>query len=517
MTFALPRVLKSRAPKKSAKTLAALALVAGSAFSATISSTPAEAYTTTGQFRPYGNSQYHVYANGIDWSQPVGVVFYLDGDYWTTNQSKIWFPSTNRDLINMAKVANERNMLFVPVITPSARTQWNGYTWWENVDYNGDWFRNFANWFNSSAGVDRSKVWTIGYSGGAEFETMELGADRQTSWRSGGGSIMVGGGSPRTMQTYPNAEAKAMSYQWYVGKNDGRGITNPPTWSAFEASENGWEYYQSIGYRNNSREVLPGIDHYQYNFPDILARAFNKAGVKVRPVVPTLKGAIGEYYRAHGGEGTFGTPTTQEFGLIDGGVGQQFSKNYTIYWREGLGAHSVKFTGAIGALYRAGDFERGHGFPISDETATSNGGAYQKFQRANGTRYTYYWHPSTGAHILYENGEIGYQFNQHRGTSGWGYPVAEEQGFSNDGAKQVFYQPGNDMRTAVYWSQETGAHGINERGAIHNTWTQGGGVNGYGYPVTDETVQKDGTVTVKFSKGKTLSWSPVTGKVSELS
>ena len=27
-------------------------------------------------------SQYHVYAEGVDFSKPVGVVFYFDGDYW---------------------------------------------------------------------------------------------------------------------------------------------------------------------------------------------------------------------------------------------------------------------------------------------------------------------------------------------------------------------------------------------------------------------------------------------------
>jgi serine protease, subtilase family len=37
-------------------------------------------------------------------------------------------------------------------------------------------------------------VWTMGYSGGAEFITNELNASRRNSWRTGGGSIMVGGG-----------------------------------------------------------------------------------------------------------------------------------------------------------------------------------------------------------------------------------------------------------------------------------------------------------------------------------
>ena len=54
---------------------------------------------------------------------------------------------------------------------------------------NGDFFRSFAQEF-----IDPSRVWTMGYSGGAEFITNELNASRRNSWRTGGGSIMVGGG-----------------------------------------------------------------------------------------------------------------------------------------------------------------------------------------------------------------------------------------------------------------------------------------------------------------------------------
>ena len=38
-------------------------------------------------------SQYHVYAEGVDFSKPVGVVFYFDGDYWRNDQSKVYDPS----------------------------------------------------------------------------------------------------------------------------------------------------------------------------------------------------------------------------------------------------------------------------------------------------------------------------------------------------------------------------------------------------------------------------------------
>ena len=61
------------------------------------------------------------------------------------------------------------------------------------MNTNGEFFRSFASSFIAANGVDSSNVWTMGYSGGAEFITYEL-TDHNTAWRNGGGSIMVAGG-----------------------------------------------------------------------------------------------------------------------------------------------------------------------------------------------------------------------------------------------------------------------------------------------------------------------------------
>ncbi|MFC2392083.1 MAG: hypothetical protein ACFNL3_01260 [Rothia aeria] len=52
--------------------------------------------------------------------------------------------------------------------------------------------RSFAQEFIADSGIDSSQVWTMGYSGGAEFITNELNASRRNSWRTGGGSINYG-------------------------------------------------------------------------------------------------------------------------------------------------------------------------------------------------------------------------------------------------------------------------------------------------------------------------------------
>ena len=67
--------------------------------------------------------------------------------------------------------------------------------------------------------------------------------------------------------------------------------------------------------------------------------------------------------------------------------------------------------------------------------------------------------------------------------------------------------------TVVYWSEESGSHWMNERGAIYARWAKDGDVRAYGFPVTDETTMRDGSVQVKFSGGATIKWTATGGTV----
>ena len=471
----------------------------------------AQAVTTNrtfATFSAYGaSSQYHVYANNIDWSRTVGAVFYLDGDYWTPDQSKVYFPN-NADLTAMARVANQRNMVFVPVISPDKDASGDGITWWQSMDYNGDWFRAFAQNFIQSAGIDRSNVWTIGYSGGAEITGFELLADRQDSWRSGGGSIMVGGGNSNGMQTWPSSTAKNFSLRWYVGELDGKGVTWPSTWSALGAAQDGYRVYKSAGFNNAQLTILPSTTHYNYNFASILDNALPQ-----RPVSSpyALVGAIGSYYWANGASGKFGEPTTNEFSLRDGGVGQAFAKNYTIYWTPRTGAYPVYFSGGIGARYRTGGYENGYGYPVFAETAIS-GGAMQKFALADGRRFAFYWTPEHGrTHVVWEAGGIGGRFTREGGTGTYGFPSEDETAYAY-GARQTFRLNGKETR--FYWSPTTGTRTMNGKGAIFSRWVDLGHATTLGFPLTDEQAIPGGAQQVFRAQNgweTRLIWSPATG------
>lgn len=219
-------------------------------------------------------SQYHVYAEGVDFSKPVGVVFYFDGDYWRNDQSKVYDPSG--ELTQMAASAAAQNMLFVPVISPDTNRYDAGVTWWENMDRNGEFFRSFASSFIAANGVDSSNVWTMGYSGGAEFITYELNTKPQT-WRNGGGSIMVAGGDSDG-SVDADATTKASPMYWWVGAKDTSGNTNPVTWSARGAVESGYNAYLGAGFSDARVKLIDGFSHHDYDLPHILASSLDFAG-----------------------------------------------------------------------------------------------------------------------------------------------------------------------------------------------------------------------------------------------
>jgi len=178
----------------------------------------------------------------------------------------------------------------VPVVTPDKK---GGITWWEDVDRNGDYFRALAAKVISQYGVDASRVWLHGYSGGAEFITFEVLADRQ-GWIKGGGATIVGGGGWRGVPTAPTAAVKAMNVNWISGSLDGLGGTTLATWSALDTAKNARTMYAGIGFTKTTMTVLPGVTHYTYDMPALLARDLRVLPDKVPPANNAAKVLSGD-------------------------------------------------------------------------------------------------------------------------------------------------------------------------------------------------------------------------------
>lgn len=224
-------------------------------------------------------SYYHVYADGINWSKPVGALYYFDGDHYDKRYSYVHNP-TGKVMRAMAAEANRRNLLFIGVVSPDTNRRVNGYTWWENTYQNGQWLRGLGYSLNIGYKLDLKRIWMMGYSGGAEFITYELAARRQTSWMHNGGAIIIGGGGADTMYHRPSTGYKALRMNWFIGSKDVAGQTNPPTWSAMNAAKEGYAFYRKQGFSNAKIHTLSGIGHHGYNMTSCIQTALNNAGVK---------------------------------------------------------------------------------------------------------------------------------------------------------------------------------------------------------------------------------------------
>lgn len=218
--------------------------------------------------------RFHVYARHIDPSRPVGVVFYLDGDYWIPATSRFHRP-LGPTMLRLAAVANARNLVLVAADTPDRGRVLGGYTWWRRAGHNGRWFRAFAAHVVRRLRLDPERAWVMGYSGGAEFLTVDLLAHDQPDWLRGG-AIMVGGGTFRDMTTPPSPALLDLPLTWWVGEKDGTGRS--PFWSAHDAAEKGFAGFGKAGFRRRTLHEVPGTTHSQYDLPRILRHTLDGQG-----------------------------------------------------------------------------------------------------------------------------------------------------------------------------------------------------------------------------------------------
>lgn len=450
-------------------TLTATLLAGGLATAST--ATPAEAATAPASkqnvsFSAAGTSStYSVYANGVDPSKAVGAMYYFGGDYWSRSESEIANP--NGSVVQgLAATARSKNMILVIPASPDKDARGDGITWWENMDTNGAWFRALQKNLTSTYGLDTSRTWLTGYSGGAEFISYEVLPD-SSNWIRGGGATIIGGGGAEgglRFSTAPTQAVKNLDLNWHAGTKDVSGNTNPPEWSGLGAARGGRAAYQRAGFTNTSLDVIQGADHYQYNYAALTATDMGRmpstapsttpTTTPTKPTPPTtpkftVKNGIKAKYDALGGSAVLGAPTSNEI-AVPGGVYQTFSKGgYRIYWSQPSGAHSASTQTRVGAAYANTGHHTNWGIPKSDLGKLAGGYSYQDFRKADGTIYRAMNGPK-GVYTVTMTSPIGKAWSAAGHEHNWGFPIGTP--YSLPGGTAQDFSNG----WYAYWNHSTG-------------------------------------------------------------
>ena len=185
----------------------------------------------------------------------------------------------------------------------------------------------------------------------------------------------------------------------------------------------------------------------------------------------------------------FGYPTTDETATSDGrGRFNHFfdpatGSSKSIYWTAQTRAFSVE--GLIRGHYAALGWERGLGYPTSDEQKAHDGvGRFHTFERG-----IIVWHPQTGACAVI--GDILARYLAVGGTR-YGYPTTDESATPDGRGRFNHFVDVNDgHEKSIYWTPETGAHEV--FGLIRRRWASLGWEKSHlGYPTSGEQAWPEG-------------------------
>ena len=123
------------------------------------------------------SSQYHIFADGLDWSKPVGLLLYTDGSggYGLDNPNSTYLLDADGSA-GLVEVARKHNLLLVTPFAPSPSCDGADNCWYNTsgspaAPAKADWARALVDNVYSQYSIDKSRVAIGGYSSGAQFTT----------------------------------------------------------------------------------------------------------------------------------------------------------------------------------------------------------------------------------------------------------------------------------------------------------------------------------------------------------
>jgi peptidoglycan hydrolase-like protein with peptidoglycan-binding domain len=204
-------------------------------------------------------SQYHLYAAGLDWTKPVGLLIYADGsgEYGLKNPGSTYLLAGTTGMIAVAK---KHNMILLTPFSPNTACSDGDGSCWYLGDPEGyvKWAEALVAHVQSLYPVERNRIAFGGYSSGAQLASeywVPSGAAQRTM--TAGVIVPISyGGSPKMTQVAYTAAFKAnVHLNWNTGDLD----PSYTTTSAYGVKA-GYNSYTAAGFMT-SIDVVPGVDH----------------------------------------------------------------------------------------------------------------------------------------------------------------------------------------------------------------------------------------------------------------
>lgn len=235
-------------------------------------------------------STYHLYAGGLNWTRPVGLLIYTDGsaEYGLKNPSDTYLLAGGSGMIAVAK---RHNMVLLTPLSPNKScADGDGSCW-----YQGDppgyvrWLEALVRQVQAQYRIDKRRVAFGGYSSGAQLAT-EYWVPSGAAQRTMLDGVIVAisfGGSPKMSETFYSPAFKAnVHMNWNVGQQDDSWLINDETEGPAQGynGKAGYDHYTRAGFQT-SVNIIPGLDHDRDDFGSVMSAQISRH-------VPAVAGSI---------------------------------------------------------------------------------------------------------------------------------------------------------------------------------------------------------------------------------
>ncbi|MDO4641326.1 MAG: hypothetical protein Q4A84_06450 [Neisseria sp.] len=230
------------------------------ALTAAFASELPEDNTTISFTGPSGQtSSYRIYGDHLEEdSAPYGLLVYLHGD-----GADEFDDAQSKTLQAYADIARKHNLLMIAPKTPDR----GSLTWWKK-ESSPTYLSELLQEVYRRYPIDKSRIWLVGYSGGAETISYNLLTDHSNLFQ-GGGALLIGGGGFSNDTSFglkPSSQLKQnFVLKWLIGEKDTDGQEEAdPGFDALDAAKQAYRRYRNEGF-SASLEIVPNVGHYNIN------------------------------------------------------------------------------------------------------------------------------------------------------------------------------------------------------------------------------------------------------------